>query len=55
MQSPNYEDIDSAWSTDLTQNKIGSHSDPVDAEKEFREYGRLQMEDWVSGIRHPDL
>jgi len=31
----------------IAANKIGRHSDPKAAENEFREYGRLQMEDWV--------
>ena len=31
----------------IAANKIGSHSDPEASEKEFREYGRLQMEHWV--------
>lgn len=31
----------------ISTNKIGSHSDPKAAENEFREYGRLQMEDWI--------
>ena len=31
----------------IAANKVGGHRDPEAAEKEFREYGRLQMEHWV--------
>ena len=32
----------------IVANGIGRYSDPAAAAKEFREYGRLQMEDWVN-------
>ena len=46
MQTPNHEDFIPPGLL-IAENKIGSHSDPVAAEKEFREYGRLQMKAWV--------
>jgi ubiquinone/menaquinone biosynthesis C-methylase UbiE len=47
MPLPNHEELIPPGLL-IAENKIGSHSDPAAAEREFREYGRLQMEHWVT-------